>query len=189
MNGAYQKLALLAILLAIWGGAGMWLWSAADKPVRVPLTNVSGRQPIQQEPNGHSGGLRVQLDLLTASRDQRSLSFAMPRNIFSLPGTAEAASLSSSVAPDIAQQQQVILTELAQFHYLGFVRKEEGDWEKAHDLAVLTKNDDVYVVRKGETLENRVVVKVITPDSVTLQDKPSHLEYAVPLSEEAESQP
>lgn len=125
MNGTYHKLALLAVLLAIWGGAGMWLWSAADKPVRVPLTNVSGSQQIQQGPNGHSGGLHVQLDLLTASRDQRSLSFAMPRNIFSLPRTAEAAG-SSSVAPDIAEQQQVILTELSQFHYLGFVRKEGG---------------------------------------------------------------
>lgn len=189
MNGAHQKWALLVVLLAIWGGAGMWLWSSADKPVRVPLTNISGHQPIRQGPNGHSGGLHVQLDLLTSSRDQRSLSFAMPRNIFSLPGTAEAAGLSSSVAPDVAQQQQVILTELSQFHYLGFVRKEGGDGGKAHDFAVLTKNDDVHVVRKGEMLENRVLVKAITPDSVMLQDKPSHLEFAVPLSEEAEPQP
>jgi len=113
----------------------------------------------------------------------------MPRNIFSLPGVAEADGPSSDAAPDIAQQQQLILTELAQFHYLGFVRKEGGDLGKAHDLAVLTKNDDVHIAGRGEILENHVVVKLITPDGVTLQDQNSHLEYTVPLSEEAAPEP
>jgi len=189
MRGGHKKASVLAVLLVIWGGAGIWLWSTTEEPVRVPLTNVSGRQPIEQGQKDHDGGLRVQLDLLTSSRDQRNLSFVMPRNIFSLPGTAEAAGPSSDDAPDIAQRQQVILTELAQFHYLGFVRKEGGDRGKTHDLAVVTKNDEVYVAGRGEILENDVVVKAITPDSVTLQDRNSHLEYAVPLSEEAASEP
>jgi len=189
MNGGYQKAGVLAILLAIWGGAGMWLWSTAEQPVRVPLTNMSSHRPIQQGGKGPGGGLHVQLDLLTSSRDQRSLSFVMPRNIFSLPGTAEAAGPASDGAPDIAQQQQAILTELAQFRYLGFVRKEGSDRAKQDDLAVLTKNDDLHVVRKGETVENHVVLKAVTPDSVTLEDRKSHLEYAVPLSEEAAPQP
>ncbi|SLM50169.1 protein of unknown function [Nitrospira japonica] len=167
----------------------MWLWSTTEEPPRMPLTNVSGRHSAQQGRNDHGSGLHVQLDLLTSSRDQRNLSFVMPRNIFSLPGMAEAAGPSSDAVPDTAQQQQVILTELAQFHYLGFVRKEGGDREKARDLAVLTKNDDVYVAGKGEILENHVIVKLITPDSVMLQDRNSHLEYAVPLSEESASEP
>ena len=167
----------------------MWLWSTAGEPARVPLTNVSGHRPIQQGRKGPGGGLHVQLDLLTSSRDQRGLSFVMPRNIFSLPETAEAAGSASDAAPDIAQQQQAILTELAQFHYLGFVRKEGSDRAIQHELAVLTKNDELHVVRKGETVENHVVVKAITPDSVTLEDEKSHLEYAVPLSEEPATQP
>ncbi|BFU93614.1 MAG: protein of unknown function [Nitrospira sp.] len=189
MNGGYQKAGVLVILLAIWGAAGMWLWSTAEEPVRVPLTNMSGHRLIQQGRKGPGGGLHVQLDLLTSSRDQRSLSFVMPRNIFSLPGTAEGAGPASEAVPDIAQQQQAILMELAQFRYLGFVRKEGSDRENQRDLAVLTKNDDLHVVRKGETVENHVVVKAITPDSVTLEDRKSLLEYAVPLSEEAAPQP
>jgi len=73
---------------------------------------------------------------------------------------------------------------LAQFHYLGFVRMEEG-WRKKGEMAVLTKNDDLHVVRTGETVEDRIVVKAITQESVTLQDRQSRVEHTVLLSEEA----
>jgi hypothetical protein len=99
----------------------------------------------------------------------------------------EAGSLPSESGTGSPQQQSV-LAELAQFHYLGFVRTGE-DWEKKRDLAVLTKNDDLHVVRKGETVENHVVVKTITQESVTLQDRDSQVEHTVLLSEEAPVQP
>jgi hypothetical protein len=82
----------------------------------------------------------------------------------------------------------VVLDGLAQFHYLGFVRMEEG-FRKNGELAVLTKNDDLHVVRTGETVEDHVVVKAITQESVTLQDRQSRVEYTVMLSEEAPVQP
>ena len=43
------------------------------------------------------------------------------------------------------------------------------------ELAVLTKNDDLHVVRTGETVEDHVVVKAITQESVTLQDRQSRV--------------
>jgi hypothetical protein len=56
-------------------------------------------------------------------------------------------------------------------------------------MAVLTKNDDVHVVRAGQTVEDQVIVKTVTPESVTLQDRASRLEQMIPLSEETVAQP
>jgi hypothetical protein len=77
---------------------------------------------------------------------------------------------------------------LGEFHYLGFVRMEQGR-RKNGEMAVLTKNDDLHVVGIGETVEDRVVVKAITQESVTLQDRQSRAEHTVLLSEEAPVQP
>ena len=88
--------------------------------------------------------------------------------------------------PDDALRQQAVATDLAQFHYLGFVRTGE-EWQKKQDMAVLTKNDDLHVVKAGETIEKHVVVKTITQESVTLFDRDSQLEYTVLLSEEPET--
>ena len=65
----------------------------------------------------------------------------------------------------------------------------EDGWKKKGELAVLTKNDDLHVVRKGETVEDHVLVKTITEESVTLQDRRTRVEYTVLLSEEAPLQP
>jgi hypothetical protein len=88
--------------------------------------------------------------------------------------------------PDDALRQHAAATDLAQFHYLGFVRTGE-EWQKKQDMAVLTKNDDLHVVKAGQTIEKRVVVKTITQESVTLFDRDSQLEYTVLLSEEPET--
>jgi hypothetical protein len=51
-------------------------------------------------------------------------------------------------------------------------------------MAVLSKNDEVHVVRAGEKIDNRVVVKEISPDEITLVETTSQIEQAVPLSQE-----
>ena len=84
--------------------------------------------------------------------------------------------------------QEAVLAGLSQFHYLGFVRMEDG-WRKKGELAVLTKNDDLHLVRTGEIVEDQVMVKTITEESVTLRDRRSRVEYTVLLSEEAPLQP
>ena len=188
-----KKGLVLAKIGLLWGGILAWEWLAVEEPVRVPLTNVSGLASSARARRGTVDGLHVQLDLLAAARTQREMTFTPPRNIFAPPrpddsGTTRANQSEFDPGSEQALRQQEVLAGLAQFHYLGFVRMEEG-WRKKGELAVLTKNDDLHVVRTGETVEDHVVVKAITQESVTLQDRQSRVEHTVLLSEEAPVQP
>lgn len=193
MTTNQKKIAALVALGLLWGGIIAWEWLAVEEPVRVPLTNVSGPASTSRATRGTVDGLHVQLDLLAAAQTQREMTFTLPRNIFAPPrpddsGVARANQSEFDPETEGALRQQEVLAGLAQFHYLGFVRMEEG-WRKKGELAVLTKNDDLHVVRAGETVEEHVVVKAITQDSVTLQDRQSRVEHTVWLSEEAPLQP
>ena len=188
-----KKGLVLATIGLLWGGILAWEWLAVEEPVRVPLTNVSGLASSARARRGTVDGLHVQLDLLAAARTQREMTFTPPRNIFAPPrpddsGATRANQSEFDPGSEQALRQQEVLAGLAQFHYLGFVRMEEG-WRKKGGLAVLTKNDDLHVVRTGETVEDHVVVKAITQESVTLQDRQSRVEHTVLLSEEAPVQP
>jgi hypothetical protein len=188
-----KKMAALVAIGLLWGGILTWEWLTMAALVRVPLTNVSGPASTPRAIRGTSDGLHVQLDLLAASRTQREMTFTPPRNIFAPPrlddtGVAHVNRPESDPGLEQAQHQQTALDGLAQFHYLGFVRIEDG-WRKKGEMAVLTKNDDVHVVRTGETVENQVVVKAITQESVTLQDRQARVEHTVLLSEEVPVQP
>jgi hypothetical protein len=193
MTTNQKKIAALVALGLLWGGIIAWEWLAVEEPVRVPLTNVSGPASTPRATRGIVDGLYVQLDLLAAVRTQREMAFTLPRNIFALPrgddsGVARANQPELDPGSEQELHQQEVLAGLAQFHYLGFVRMEEG-WRKKGELAVLTKNDDLHVVRTGETVEDHIVVKTITQESVTLQDRQSRVEHTVLLSEEAPLQP
>ena len=193
MTTNQKKIAALAALGLLWGGVLAWQWLTVEEPVRVPLTNVNGPASTPRARRGTVDGLHVQLDLLAAARTQREMSFTPPRNIFVPPRpddsvTARGNQSEFDPGSEQALRQQEVLAGLAQFHYLGFVRMEEG-WRKNRELAVLTKNDDLHVVRTGETVEDHVVVKAITQESVTLQDRQSRVEHTVLLSEEAPVQP
>jgi hypothetical protein len=188
-----KKGLVLATIGLLWGGILAWEWLAVEEPVRVPLTNVSGLASSARARRGTVEGLHVQLDLLAAARTQREMTFTPPRNIFAPPrpddsGATRANQSEFDPGSEQALRQQEVLAGLAQFHYVGFVRMEEG-WRKKGELAVLTKNDDLHVVRTGETVEDHVVVKAITQESVTLQDRQSRVEHTVLLSEEALVQP
>ena len=193
MTPNQKKVVVLATLGLLWGGILVWEWLTMEEPVRVPLTNVTGPASTPRAARGTVDGLHVQLDLLAAARTQREMTFTTPRNIFASPrpddsGAARANRSELDPGSEQALHQQAVLAGLAQFHYLGFVRMEEG-WRKKGELAVLTKNDDLHVVRTGETVEDHVVVKAVTQESVTLQDRQSRVEHTVLLSEEAPVQP
>ena len=193
MTTNQKKVLALATLGLLWGGILTWEWLAAEEPVRTPLSNVSGPASTPRARHGAADGLHVQLDLLAAARTQREMTFTTPRNIFALPrsddsGAPRANQAALDPPSEKEMRQQTVLAGLAEFHYLGFVRMEEGR-RKNGELAVLTKNDDIHVVRTGETVEDHIVVKVITHESVTLQDRQSRIEHTVLLSEEAPVQP
>jgi hypothetical protein len=183
-----KKITALVGLGLLWGGIIGWEWLTVEEPVRVPLTNVSGPASVPRPTRGRVDGLQVQLNLLAASRTQREITFTPPRNIFALLRT-DASGAASANGPEVdagseqALRQQAALAGLALFHYLGFVRAEEVS-RKEGEMAVLTKKDDLHVVRTGETVEDHVVVKAITQESVTLLDRQSRVEYTVLLSKE-----
>jgi hypothetical protein len=188
MTSDQKKLLALALLVAVWGGLAVRQWYFSEAPVRVPLTNVSGPAGSHHPARMPSGGLHVRLDLLATARTQRELSFAAPRNIFALPAAAAAGRSGLDPGSAASPEEESAATALAQYHYLGFVRSgEEGD--KTRDLAVLAKDDDLHLVRIGETVDNHIVVKAITQESVTLLDRVSRVEHTVLLSEEAPAQP
>lgn len=193
MTGDRKKILALFGLGLIWSGLFARQWMTVSEPTRVPLTNVTGVTSVTRSLRASGGGLQVQLDLLAAARTRREMTFTAPRNIFAPPHIeSQPIGSTSQEAPDLsadeAARQQAVLAALAQFRYLGFVRMEKDRRPNAA-MAVLTRNDEVHVVRAGQTVVDQVIVKAITPDSVTLQDRTSHLEQTVLLSEETVAQP
>jgi len=183
MNSQQKKIATLVVLAIIWGGLVAWQLYSREEPVRVPLTNVKGPMVGSAKGLGPSNDLHVRLDLLSAARSRQEMVFTTPRNIFGSPAPAGSIQSSSELDSDMAKRQQAIAAELSQFHYLGYVRVGEV-WQNKPRLAVLTKQDDLHVVKRGEKLDNHVLVKAITRESVTLQDQETRVEYTVLLSEE-----
>src|SRR5207245_1980623 len=72
---------------------------------------------------------------------------------------------------------QAARQELAQFRYLGYLSRD------GRQQAFLSKGKDLYIVRSDETIEQRVLVKTVTPTGVTLQEPRSQVERTVPLVE------
>ncbi|HSA62223.1 MAG TPA: hypothetical protein VLE03_08280 [Nitrospiraceae bacterium] len=191
-----KKKALLATVLGLlWVGLAVWEWGALKEPVRVPLTNVTGPASPGQVTKAKSSGLRVNLELLASARTQREETFTAPRNIFAVPspdgtlpvGNEPVQASEQGPAPEQALLQQAAATELAQYRYLGFLRLGESR-KQNKDIAVLSKNEEVVVVKVGDHVEEHLVLKAITPESVTIRDTGARIDQVVPLSEESPTQ-
>jgi hypothetical protein len=189
---ARKKSVLAAVLVVLWAGLAAWQWGTWKEPVRVPLTNVTGPASSGQRPKSKPGGLRVNLELLASARTEREETFATPRNIFSLsgpdrllPAGEESAPASTPGSPtEQMALEQAAVAEVAQYRYLGFLRTGAGR-TKNRDVAVLSKNnEDVVVVKVGDRVEEHLVLKAITPESVTIRDTGANIDQTVPLSEE-----
>ncbi|ALA59752.1 hypothetical protein [Nitrospira moscoviensis] len=193
---ARQKTLLAVGLGVTWIGLTWWQWGTFQEPARVPLTNVSGLPPSGQGAGVKAGGLRVNLALLASARTQREATFTAPRNIFAVPqpdGTLPMGMNASAAVPiePVSEEtvaQQAAAVELAQYKYLGFLRMSEGR-NRNKDVAVLSKNEEVVVVKVGDRVEDHLVLKAITPESVTIRDTGARIEQTLPLSEEPAPQP
>ena len=189
-----QRKTLMAIgLIALWGGVAYWQWGMLPKSVHVPLVNVSGAVSPVSRSVPRSGGLRVHLEQLASVPTQREGTFTAPRNIFVLPGSDETVSVAGDVAGGTSGQvseqtllQQAAALELAQYRYLGFVRMGESV-KSVGNTAVLSKNEEVMIGRAGQHIDRHLVVKTVTPDSVTLRDIQARVDHTVPLTEDAVS--
>lgn len=192
---AKRKTILAAVLALMWAGLAVWQWGTLKEPVRVPLTNVTGPASSGQLTKAKTSGLRVNLELLVSARTQREATFTAPRNIFAVPspdgtlpvGNEAAQVIEQDPASEQALLEQAAVAELAQYRYLGFLRMGENR-KKNKDIAVLSKNEDVVVVKVGDHFEQHLVLKAITPESVTIRDTGARIEQTVPLSEEPPTQ-
>lgn len=192
---AKKKTICAAVLLFLWAGLALWQWQRLQEPLRVPLTNVTGPSSVGRHAEAKGTGLRVNLDLLASTRLQRQTTFSVSRNIFSVPRSDEAlavgnapvsASQPGSASAETSTQQEEA-PELEQYRYLGFLRLGGGR-RNNKDIAVLTRDDEVLVLKVGDRVDDHLILKAINSESVTIRDTGTHIDQTVPLSEEPADQ-
>ena len=72
--------------------------------------------------------------------------------------------------------EQAALMELGQFRYLGYLSRQ------GREDAFITRGKDMHIVKIGDAIEQRIVVRLITPTAVTLRESQSGVEKTVPLT-------
>lgn len=186
-----NKSSIAVVLFLLWGGMAVWQWGFLEEPVRVPLTNVTGPAASGRQADGRRGGLHVALDLLSATGIRREATFVTPRNVFAGP-SAEGTLPSTTDAVPVSQEgasstegitEQAGAMESGQFRYLGFLRMGEGRGRN-QDMAVLSKDDEVLILKVGDRIDRHLVLKAISSERVILRDSGTRVDQTVVLSEE-----
>ena len=188
------QVTLLLVLGGLWAGLIVWAFMSTPEPPQAPLTYVTGQKASRTAVRGiNDGNLKIRMDLLDAAGKQKDAAFMSPKNIFSPLPLADPEAVAahrrrapppvvvSPVPPGPTPEElaaQAAMAELAQFRYLGYLSRQ------SRDEAFLSKGKDLHIVRAGETIEQRVLVKTITPRDVTLQETRSHVEKTVSLAGE-----
>ena len=188
-----KQVLLLVILGAVWVVLLGWQVFRSEEPTRVPLKNTTGIATPAQRSKKASSEFHVHLELLAATSGQRETTFTTPRNIFASltpsGSSADEGSNPDQESPDLQlptpaeEKKLAAAAELNQFRYLGFLRVGSHAGQ-GKNMAVLMKNDDLLLVRAGETIERQVVVRSIDPEGITLQHLRSKLVQVVPAAEE-----
>jgi hypothetical protein len=173
----------LLILLGIWAGAALWVFTQSSEPQHVPLTYVSGQKAKREVSRGKSGsGLTIQLALLDANRQRTEKALGSPKNIFApvFPGQSSfdmAGAITNPVPVIQPTPEELALQagrqELAQFRYLGYLSRG------GRDEAFLAKGNALHIAKTGETIEQRILVKAISPSGVMLQETSTKTEQFV----------
>lgn len=192
-----KKQILAAVLILLWGGVAFWQWKSWEEPVHVPLTNVTGSATVGQSVATKGAGTRVKIELLASADAQRKATFTTPRNIFAVPtpeGTLPVPpgqGVENRPEPGVENrqppvsektvQQQMTEAQVSPYRYLGFLRM--GD-NRQRDMAVLGKDDEVMVLKVGDRVEEHLVIKAITSESVTFHDTATRVTQTVPLSDD-----
>ncbi len=189
------KWASVLLLGGLWAGLVLWDLATMPEPQHVPLTFVTGQKSSREAGRGNAGaGLRIRMDLLEAGRRQAEGAFGSTKNIFAPlasekarekgavarrppPPTIEAPPLPPGPTPE-ELAAQAALSELGQFRYLGYLSRQ------GRDEVFLSKGKDLHIVRAGDTIEPRVLVKAVTPKDVTLQETRSQVEKTILLTGE-----
>ncbi|NJN70995.1 MAG: hypothetical protein HC801_12465 [Nitrospira sp.] len=83
--------------------------------------------------------------------------------------------------------EQVEAGESAQYRYLGFLRMGESR-QKNNAMAVLRKDDEVMMLKVGDHVDNHLILRAITAESVIMRDTDTSMDRIVLLSEETVEQ-
>jgi hypothetical protein len=172
---------LLVILLSIWSGATVWVFTQYDEPQRASLTYMSGQKGRSQASQRKPGSdVKIELALLAAHRQRTEKGFGSPKNIFAavFPGQATTPAGMANLPPVVQPTPEELALqsgrqELAQFRYLGYLNRA------GRSQAFLAKGNALLIVKAGETIEQRIFVKTITPSGVTLQETATRMEQFV----------
>ena len=192
---ATKKVMMAGSLILVWATLAVLQWNLLEAPVRVPLTNVTGPATGGRQLDGRGGGLQVNLSLLKATAMARDTTYMMHRNIFSITSVAGTVPVNSDVVAPNHEETHATETRTDQggvaesgpIKYLGFLRMGEGV-TISQSVAVLRKDDDVLVLKAGDRIDHRLVLKKITPENVTVRDSGAQVDQIVGLSDEAEAQ-
>jgi hypothetical protein len=192
---ARNKMILATSLIVLWVGLAAWQWRFMEEPARLPLTNITGFASSGHQVERMGNSWRVNLGLLASAGFQREARFTAPRNIFAVPRPDGSLPLSQSLALENAQEsvsneivaEQVEAEESAQYRYLGFLRMGESR-QKNNAMAVLRKNDEVMMLKVGDHVDNHLILRAITAESVTMRDTETRIDKTVLLSEETVEQ-
>lgn len=187
-----NQILLLVGLGVVWAVLLGWRLLQSDEPVRMPLKNTTGMVAGPRSPAATSAELHVNLELLTASGEQRETSFTAPRNIFaSLSGNGSSPGANAQDMPPeqrlptpAEERKLAAAAELNQFRYLGYLRFGHHKGATKKNLAVLVREDELYMVHAGDTIEKQVLVRSVTSDGVTLQHLGSRMIQVVPAATE-----
>ncbi|MEP6601009.1 MAG: hypothetical protein ABJB49_04275 [Nitrospirota bacterium] len=182
MKARTRWIALL-ILLGIWAGVALWVFTQSPEPQRAPLTYVSGQKAKREASRGKSvSGLHIQLGLLAANRQRTEKALGSPKNIFApvFPGP-RSFDMSGGVSNPVPVVQltpeelalQAGRQELAQFRYLGYLSRG------GRDEAFLAKGNALHIAKTGETIDQHILVKAISPAGVMLQETSTKTEQLV----------
>jgi hypothetical protein len=204
MSEQQKKLVMIG-LMGLCALAVVWRVLGTEEPAHVPLKYISGQPGPREGSGGQAGsGLRLAgVDQLLPGNAKATHEFKKPKNIFAplnmredhaetaakhvargggrrplgsfVPASAVAAPPPPSPEELAAQAAR---DELARYRYLGYLNRQ------GRNQAVLAKEQKLHIVRTGETIEGRVMVKAITSTAVTLQEVPSQVEQILQLSSE-----
>lgn len=194
----------LFLLSGLWAGLVLWQIADMSEPARVPLKYVTGQRAARESGRGTpEAGMKIRLDLLETGQRQAGRAFIAPKNIFAPllveaprvkgPSTREVSTPAPPAPPPPLQiaapvpppaptpeelAAQAAQSELAQYRYLGYLSRQ------GRNEAFLSKGKELHIVRTGETIEQRILIKAITPTGVSLQETRSQVEKTILLAGE-----
>jgi hypothetical protein len=180
---------ILFILLLIFAAAVIYAYLQLPEQKTVSqLTNktvapatTSRRGPAAAKPVS----TRVNLALLDTMLPKFS---GFKRNIFTLAAPMSRTKLPPPPPPPLPPPplpaptpsqvaQNVMVSEMAKFTFLGYLLKDD------RKSVFLQKNNEIYVVKKGDRIENKFVVANISNDALTIDSTSGGGQIVIPLIE------